>query len=114
MGLRFVYAAQADEFYNDLFVTAMEGGVNTWADVRSYNWDDLRNFSAILVDFDSGKKHLVNRNVIARGYKMARSADIYWSSGERPPMIPSDDWDYDAGDADMIVQLGLFGEVVYG
>jgi hypothetical protein len=24
------------------------------------------------------------------------------------------DWDYDAGDADVIVQLALFGEVIYG
>lgn len=65
------------------------------------------------------KTYRINRTTMAQGYRLATTLwrdRISWSSGEKPPLVvgPETDWDYDAGDADMIVQLGLFGAVVYG
>ena len=62
---------------------------------------------------------LINRDVIAKGYRLATSPAwrnaLAWSSDKPPLVITEDtDWDYDAGDADMIVQLGLFDKVVFG
>ena len=108
-----------------IFTTAMEGGVNYWASVDGYRWstgdgetDDLDGFTADLYDQeDDLREYVVNGRVIARGYRLATGPDagFYWST-ERPPLVVTDetDWDYDAGDADAIVQLGLFGEVRYG
>jgi hypothetical protein len=60
----------------------------------------------------------IDRSVIAKGYRLATTewrSKLNWSTA-KPPLVvgPDTDWDFDAGDADMIVQLGLLGEVRYG
>lgn len=92
---------------------------------------DLLGFSADLHnDEDEGDFH-VNRRIMARGWRKLNahvdsdpeSPDhvtwrnkLAWSNGEKPPVVWSEaaDWDYDAGDADCILQLGLLDSVVYG
>ena len=125
-----------DEFYLDLFTTAIEGGINYWAYTDKYHWmigptavdveepsrPDYRGFYADITeeDPDDGDgKHRIDRQVITAGYGLATTTyrdRIFWSSGEPPPLVVTDDtdWDFDAGDADVIVQLGLFGKVIYG
>ena len=63
----------------------------------------------------------IDRTVIARGWKLGATTEVvvgtyYWQCDDRPPLVITDDteWDFDACDADAIVQYGLFGEVVYG
>ena len=63
----------------------------------------------------------IDRKVITRGYKLATSPEwrvrMGWSTCQPPLVLTEEsieDWDYDSLDADAIVQLGLFGEVVYG
>lgn len=115
-----------DQLLFDIFVTAMEGGINYWSMCGEYHWtnkdysDDLQGFYASIVDTeDELQPFRIDRKTIARGYSLATSEWrdwISWSSGCKPPLVITSDteWDYDAGDADVIVQLGLFGEVVYG
>lgn len=120
------------QHYHNLFITALEGGINYWAGVNNYHWadngvDDLEWFSAEVFDeeeaflADKGEKvviYTVNRATITKGWRLATTTfrdTISWSTG-KPPVVwtPDSEWDYDANDADCILQLGLFGDVVYG
>ena len=130
-----------DEFFHTVFTTALEGGIGYWAASENYHiWldkrpggrlsetkPDLAGFYSDIVpaeDEDDFKPVRIDRAIIAKGYTLATTGAeeghtkwrdrIRWSSGDKPPMIPNEDWDFDADDADVIVQLGLFGTVVYG
>jgi hypothetical protein len=122
-------ASARDELLADLFTTALEGGIGYWSSCSEYHWStdgqaDLRGFFAVVTDStveveDDPPTHRIDRDTIVKGYGLATTTwrnKVFWSSGEKPPLVITDDtdWDYDAGDADAIVQLGLFGEVVYG
>ncbi len=116
-----------DQLYLDIFTTAMEGGIGYWALARSYHWlhndgqpgvqpvEDVLGFYADIAECDDGgdttERHRIDRAVIARGYTLATGEwrnRLPWST-EPPPLVITDDtdWDFDAGDADTIVQLGL-------
>lgn len=120
-----------DQLMWDIFVTALEGGIDYWAEANQYRiWkraadgtlscdEDHKGFYADISDIEQGGDYHVNRRIVARGYRFATTThrhDIHWSSGQKPPMVITDDtdWDFDASDADAIIQLGLWGEVVYG
>jgi len=119
-----------DQLLLDLFTTALEGGINYWSVCSFYRWwsldaeplteSDYRDFYADIVSEDEDWEGTlrIDRNVLRKGYGLATGPwrnKLAWST-DKPPVVvgPETDWDYDAGDADMIVQLGLFGEVVYG
>lgn len=119
-----------DKLLHGLFTTAIEGGINYWAEVDRYHWDstpddktstdDLHGFYAQIIESEEGVVHRVDRAVMSKGYALAVGGHrdkIAWST-EPPPLVVTeqsyDDWDYDAGDADCILQLGLFGDVKYG
>jgi hypothetical protein len=112
-----------DQHYFDLFITACEGGVNYWGQPTGYHWtvdgvDDHDGFRTVLVDVESSDRWVLDRSVIARGWKLATTSwrkKISWSTGE-PPVVWTEhsDWDFDAEDADAIVQLGLFEDIVFG
>jgi hypothetical protein len=116
-----------DQLLLDLFNTALEGGINYWSVCNVYHWcvdgnpevEDVRGFYAEIIEDEDGTAHRIDREVMAKGYRLATTDwkhRISWSSGEDPKLVvgPETDWDFDADDADAIVQLGLFGEVVYG
>jgi hypothetical protein len=129
------------EFAHDVFVTACEGGINHWADVSNYFWLSKkhshmtwRGWSAKLtVDNEdnsfsvyplnwwtimTGTQRLMkeykenppeDHNVreidkVAKALLLADLTDDYESIGATQDA----DW------ADIIVQYGLFGELVYG
>jgi len=118
-------SAARDQLHYDIYTTAMEGGINYWANTHSYHLsnndvEDTFGFFAEIDDAEGdGAVHRIDVGVIRKGYRLAATTQrdkIRWSS-EPPPLVydgEDNDWDYDAGDADVIVQLGLFGEVVYG
>lgn len=122
--------------------TAMEGGVNYWAATSRYVWrergpkgevtDSLRmRVDAFAVVYDAEEepdegeevtRYTIDGASIVRG--LARLADMQIQTG--PPtsggtwaealrlMLAGEDWDYDADDADRIVQAALFGKLVFG
>ena len=121
-----------DQFIADIFTTALEGGINYWADAIEYKWSDgngnsdLQNFKAVISEIDEDLKYVINKEIVEHGYKLATEDfrdSLCWST-DYPPhkeeffksriMDLDDIWDFDAGDADMIIQLGLFNEVIFG
>jgi hypothetical protein len=115
---------ERDQLYADLFTTALEGGIGYWSTCSNYRWTkddgtpDVTGFEAVIIEDEEYEHHGINRSTISRGYRLATGEwrdRLRWSTEPPPRFITEEvDWDYDAGDADMIVQLGLFGEVVYG
>lgn len=111
-----------DELYRDVFTTAIEGGVNYWARVAEYAWaGDPTKFHAVIADVEDGDKaYRVDRSVIAKGLGIvAGPAEKSGAGGlarqaARAILALDEDVDYDASDADEIIQAGLFGEVLYG
>lgn len=132
-----------DGFLFDIYTTALEGGINYWSTVREYTWkgpdgEELKkDFKAVIEiaeDLDdpwtlNPEIYTINRSVMLKGYEMATSLEwvdrLGWSTSYppkkehffTPPRYEFDiefPWDFDAGDADIIVQLGLLGDVVYG
>jgi hypothetical protein len=119
-----------------IFVTALEGGIGYWSTATSYKWsnedgeDDLLGFHADIfeteeVDEEDGEAAVIptrriDAQVVARGL-------IALATSKRGPFRnlcirillggqTADDalGECDADAADAIVQMGLFGEIVYG
>lgn len=115
-------ANEKDQFYLDVFTTAIQGGVNYWADIDvcKYIKDgeyDYEGFHAVISDIDEQKSWRVNRKTLIDGFKKAFDDDVQIGDTYRKEILvgyaEKDAGDIDAGNADIIVQLGLFGEVVY-
>lgn len=118
----------------DLFVTALEGGIGYWSEASSYHiWKrdphrlddvdgtdpDLTGFCAAITDIEQGGDFFITASIVLRGLrKFQRGADGLGDRYDRPPqkLDPDaiDDWDFDAETADIVIQLGLFDQVVYG
>ena len=118
-------------FLNDIVITAVEGGIGYWARVVSYDPD---NGTATLVDDDTTASHALDRDVIAVGLaRIVEAAAPFYDpngAGTQCGSVPflhasahtqicSATWERDAGEldaglADIIVQAGLFHQVLYG
>ena len=133
------------ELLKDLFVTAIEGGINYWANVTAYKhsieeWfatietDDISENANGLTDDDEMVTLRIDENTILKGIELFAKElerdDIQdWDEGSEhaqmarysAALISSngavnlfDAYGYDVIGADCIVQMGLFGEVIYG
>lgn len=111
-----------EDMVDQILVTAFDGsygGSLYWADVlelkkesHPYGRSDM--WSLILIqDREGGEKHLVDRERLAKGLKLYIEKDMI-SEGHLADTIQSVATDFDANDADRIVQLAIFGEVQYG
>lgn len=122
-----VHSAERKQFVFDVFTTALEGGISYWAKVDEYHWrdssgnEDLEGFRAAIRDAeDPGDQLSVDATVIDRGISLfdpiasERPAGHYWRQFLDANRTNGADGDYDAGVADAIVQLGLFGKIIYG
>lgn len=115
---------ERDRHLNMVFTTAIEGGINYWAQIETYRWSagetEARNFYADIVDAeDDGKAYRIDRQTISRGIRLAwenrQGFDPYHREALSALKFGQwDDVDYDADTADMVVQFGLFGELIYG
>lgn len=133
------HAKVTNKTLHDLFVCAVEGGINYWAGVADYHWgnedpetgklvDDIDGFSATIIDLDDEREYRLDADVLRRGLiECARSmpGDANYpgpdASSTALLMLVSDafpmvdiDVDYDAWIADAIVQVALLGSVVFG
>src|SRR5690349_12305629 len=128
---------EREEFLADILTTAVEGGINDWAEVIRYKWDgrEHKDYLAVIVDKewaydgdDSSEpdfpEQTITIDVIAKGIGVIKGFDYqpnyfgdggsYWRQFLLADRTNGDDGDYDAIVADWIVQAGLFGEIVYG
>ena len=108
------------ETFHDEFVTAIEGGIGYWSEVVEYDWDQS-DWVAVIIDIE-GVQHRVTEDTIRLGFRRLADSD---GSGEVRSAARSlmysggritEAWEgvQDADTADMVVQYGLFGELVYG
>jgi hypothetical protein len=126
----------SDQILFDVFTTALEGGINYWAGVVEYNiWlkddagttslphnEDLKGFFAIIIDNEDEDEKLIaiDRELVFEGLVACATKDVkhLGSHAQKVARLlllsDNEDVDFDASDADQIVQVGLFGEVVYG
>ena len=110
------------KFLEDILCTAIEGAMDYWVD----EWVevDLQKPTDSAVDWyyvsatitdEEGDEYTITPDTIAEGLRMivkrnaARDKDLILHSHTN-----GDRGDHDALDADKIVQLALFGNVVYG
>lgn len=108
-----------EEWLRDLLITAVEGGINYWASVSDYRPDEG---SVTVHDEEDGDTYSVTTDTIATAVgKFMRGENgcqFIESAGDGQFKLSNrtngEDGDYDAGDADCILQIACFGEVVYG
>lgn len=126
---RIALKAERDQLYFDVFVTAMEGGIGYWSVCTEYHWkktpfeniEDLEGFYAKILADTPAIEYTIDRKIIKRGIRKAyeyfrqqTGVRGYHKTALRDMIFHPVDADYDADTADMIVQFGLFGELVYG
>lgn len=98
-----------DEDIDDLLVTAFEGGITYWCDavrVRQEPSEDYKFASEVLTregtlelyDSDEGEWRLLTMPMLLKAL-----SDVSFDFD-----------DYDAGDADTVIQKAIFGGIVYG
>ena len=117
---------ERNQFLCDVFITAIEGGINYWAEVESYGWYGRMtdgSFYAWVVEFekDDAEAVRVDIDVIARGFarlpawllRQGFAKDHYFWQAIEANRSNGEDGDFDSSVADIIVQLGLLGEVRY-
>lgn len=92
----------------DLFVTAIEGGINYWADILDYNPTEHGEWSALILDEADNIKYAITRETIRRGIDDLSRGPYQHHYAD----LVNDN--YDAITADVIVQLALFDGIVYG
>jgi hypothetical protein len=123
---------ERDLALNGLFSTALEGGIGYWSACSVYHWGidvdgrlrEAKDFIAVVEDSESedGPEYVIDRHVIrigaARLYRhligLGEKANAYHLAAMRD--FARGNWadlDYDADTADLVVQFGLFGELVY-
>lgn len=103
------------DFLRDVLITATEGGIGYWARVTRRN---IRTIEAVIIgDFTGEELRLQDDDLQAAIRKVCRGEveirrdlwrDIVCAVGD------DDASEIDAEAADAIVQIALFGEIVYG
>ena len=120
-------SAERTDFLSDLLVTAVEGGINYWAEIDAR--DDLDSATGALngqplrwariVDREEGAVYTVDLDTVAAGLDSATAAIAARTVRDDADLRTADrtdgrEGDFDAGSADLVVQFGLFDAVVYG
>ena len=111
------------EFLTDILITAVEGGVNHWAQVSYYSPDGPPEKRGAFLSVDDGDTHWLGLDQIEKGVQrivkdrslphLAKPVMIASICNDVCPDEPGAQ-DIDAGFADAIVQYALFRELVYG
>lgn len=95
-----------------VFTTAVEGGVNYWASAEDYSWSeddvDANRVTLHVLDDEDEPAHVVTIETLRKGM-VAMAADGRF--GEIASILTED---YDSFDADVTVQYGIFGKVIFG
>lgn len=111
-----------EEDIDDIMCTALEGGITYWARAAKvvgeylgeYGHEQIaRGGKLIIVDAEDGEKYELTREKLLRGIQLAVEQEYYedyewYYDGKLDTCM------IDAEVADVIVQLALFDEVVFG
>jgi hypothetical protein len=114
------------EFLSDIIVTAVEGGINYWGGVSAYQWDNGPT-TATIVDWESDDEFPITVDDVNKTVNDIISGRVefpehltkalrYCSRTNEtcPDEGPDYVMDIDADFADCIIQVCVFGEIVYG
>jgi hypothetical protein len=111
-----------DKLLTDIIITGCEGGIGYWSQLESYDYKAVEEGEPLRAreqdDFTTGEWMTLDRDAVARGVKVLLQ-DYSESVAARNITkaitgFESGDYDYDAGDADCVIQCGLLGEIRYG
>jgi hypothetical protein len=116
------------KMYSDIIITAVEGGSDYWAFFTKYKWQDADGCevaaTVTIHPEDEAEVYALDiRKIGSALSRMAngggfgrREAPEWWVKKWRKAYreCANGSWDFDANDADAIVQVAIFGEVVYG
>ena len=102
--------------YADIFVAAIEGGINYWARVQQYEFDfaetghsPAKDYArAYVIDEETFEAHELDSRDEKWHTAVEKAADYFGVDLET--FLE----DHDAGYADVAVQFAIFGEVIYG
>lgn len=122
--------AARTEFLTDVLITAVEGGINYWAQVSDYDPDagTVTVWELDGNDDGSDRPFVVTLDTIAKGIGvLKRDGKLppeeqrfpgvrqgYWLQFWLADRTNSEDGDYDAGIADAVLQAGIFDDLIYG
>ena len=110
------------EDIDDIMATALEGGINYWCNKANVHGQYLGEYASEQIsrggtlklhDMEENRNHLLTRNGLLKGIAKAIEggyyADYNWHNGSE-----IDTCQVDAEVADVIIQLALFDDVIYG
>lgn len=122
-----------DSIVSSIHCSAIEGGsygIGYWCEIVSYKWDekDDTKFKSVIQmqeEYEDDKdkrinkcrKYTIDRDVIMLGIKRLAMGEIKVNESyieKCGALLLTGDADMDADDADIIVQAGLFNEVIFG
>lgn len=130
-------SAERAEFLTDLLVTAVEGGIGYWSECSAYSWycpvlgggtatpgpGNTATAHAVLrvEDGDEKRIYVIGLDDIARALDVLSRGPVKGlSERDRVRIMHAStandctEADLDAGDADAVMQVACFGEVIYG
>lgn len=115
--------ALSDEFMNDVLITAVEGGIAYWARLVQPG-DSPDSYVGMLIEEqepsegDTPKRAILNADLVARGIAAALAPTFALNSAIRAAICrgasENDGGEIDVEAADVIVQAGMFGGLIYG
>lgn len=101
------------QLIKDLFITACEGGVNYWCNINDYDYKNTTATYDITLQEapqDITKQGAISDKTIVAGIKALQDMNNSFSRGALSDIINED---YDAELGDVVLQLGLFGKVIF-
>lgn len=114
----------SDQLLSDILTTAIEGGVNYWllsahSVKRTEQGDPLVVVGPLDITEDEPLAKDIDFDTLQRGIRLVMQADVVprrddIRSALLRALVSEDAGGIDAEAADIIVQAGLFGELVYG
>lgn len=108
-----------DIFFTDILTTAVEGGIDHWASARRHELSDTGYRRVEVTDQDGEFDwQVVDADIVARGVSIILQdgqtvLDEYWAAMLREARAAGNASLINPELADYIVQVGLFGEVVF-
>ena len=98
-----------DTNLHDIFTTAIEGGINYWASLVMVDHDEDNWYARVLDrDAETGFLHVIDKATIREGIRNLAKSEYTHHLDD----LVEDNMD--ATTADVIVQMALFGDIVYG